>query len=186
MSTTTGKKLLTAAEYEALVDQGVLNEGDRVELIEGEVVEMTPIGPPHDSRVIRGNRFLIRLLGDRALLKVQGQVRLSEITQVQPDFAIIPFREDFYSTAHPRPDEVFCLIEVADTSLWFDRRRKAPLYAKAGVPEYWTLDLQHGLLLVHRDPGPEGYATTTIFRRGDRVAFAAFPDLPFDLTEILP
>jgi Uma2 family endonuclease len=186
MHTASGKKLLTTAEYMALVDQGVLHERDRVELIEGEVVEMSPIGPPHYGRVNRLNRLLIRLLGDRAVVAVQGDVRLSDITQPQPDFAILRFRDDFYSHAHAGPRDIFCLIEVADSSLSFDRRRKAPLYAKYGVAEYWIVDLVHDLLLVHREPGAEGYGSVVTLRRGDRVTLAAFPDLPIEVDELLP
>lgn len=186
MSITSSKKLLTAAEYEALVDEGILSEDDRVELIEGEVVEMTPIGPPHDSRVIRLSHLFIKLLGDRALVGVQTSARLSDITQPQPDFVILRRREDYYAKAHPGPSDILCLIEVADTSLRFDRGRKGKLYAGYGILDYWIVNLPKNLLEVRRDPGPDGYASLVTLRRGDRVSLAAFPDLIIDVAELLP
>lgn len=186
MSITSRKKLLTAAEYEALVDEGILSEDDRVELIEGEVVEMTPIGPPHDSRVIRLTHLFTRLLGDRALVGVQTSARLSDFTQPQPDFVILRQREDYYAQAHPGPSDILCLIEVADTSLRFDRGRKGKLYAGYGILDYWIVNLPKNLLEVRRDPGPDGYASLVTLRRGDRVSLAAFPDLVIDVAELLP
>jgi Uma2 family endonuclease len=186
MRTPSGKNLLTSAEYEALVEQGVLTKDDRVELIEGEVIPLAPIGPPHGGVVIRLTNVLIPLLAGRALVGVQTSTRLSEVSEPQPDLMILRSRRDFYTTAHPRPEDIFCLIEVSDSSLAYDRGRKVPLYAQAGVPEVWLFNLAKEVLEVYREPGPRSYKSTTILRRGDRVAFAAFPDLIIEVSDLLP
>ncbi|HVT18034.1 MAG TPA: Uma2 family endonuclease [Thermoanaerobaculia bacterium] len=186
MRTASGKKLLTSAEYEGLVEQGVLHEDDRVELIEGEVIPLSPIGPPHGGVVICLANVLIPLLAGRAVVGVQTSTRLSDITEPQPDLLILRPRGDFYTTAHPLPEDIFCLIEVSDSSLAYDRGRKAPLYAQAGVPETWLFNLPEEFLEVYREPGPRGYASVTTLRRCDRVAFAAFPDLVIEVSDLLP
>lgn len=188
MHTTTGKKLLTSAEYVALFEQGVLTEADRVELIEGEVVEKMTIGPLHVGRVGRVQFLLFRLLGGRAVMVSQGAVLLSEISMPEPDFAILRYRDDFYESRYATPGDMLALIEVADSSLSFDRGRKMRIYAAAGVPEYWLINLPDNALEVYRRPGPHprGYALVTTFRRGDRVAFLAFPDLEIAVEELVP
>ena len=188
MHTTTGKKLLTSAEYIALFEQGVLTEADRVELIEGEVVEKMTIGPLHVGRVTRVDRLLQRLLGDRALVVSQGAVLLSEISMPEPDFAILRHRDDFYESRHATPGDMLALIEVADSSLSFDRGRKLRIYAAAGVAEYWLINLQRNVLEVYRQPGPHprGYAAVATLRRGDRIAFLAFPELEIAVEELVP
>jgi Uma2 family endonuclease len=185
MRTTSGRKLLTAAEFEALARDGILAEGAGVELIEGEVVTMSPIGPLHSALSARLMYMLIGRLGARAHVRAANPVLLSDITEPQPDLAIVPHRDDYYRTAHPKPADILCLIEVSDTSLAFDRGRKARLYAAAGVPEYWILNLRDDVLEVRRDPRPEGYGAVRLLRRGERVACAAFPDLSLEVAEIL-
>jgi Uma2 family endonuclease len=188
MRTTTGKKLLTSAEYVALFEQGVLTEADRVELIEGEVVEKMTIGPLHVGRVGRVDFFLHQLLGRRAMVISQGAVLLSEISMPEPDFAILRWRGDFYESRHATPEDMLVLIEVAESSLSFDRGRKMRIYAAAGVPEYWLINLPGNVVEVYRQPGPHprGYASVATFRRGDRIAFLAFPDLEIAVEELVP
>jgi Uma2 family endonuclease len=188
MSTATGKKLLTSAEYMSLYEQGVFTEDDRVELIEGEVVPKIMVGPLHVGRVGRVHRFLHRRLGDRALVVSQGTVLLSEISMPEPDFVILRWRDDFYESRHATPADMLALIEVADSSLSFDRGRKLRIYAAARVQEYWVLNLVDHVLEVFRQPGPHpsGYASVATYRRGDRIAFLAFPDLDIAVEELLP
>jgi Uma2 family endonuclease len=182
MSTISGKKLLTAAEFEAL-ELEYLDQ--RVELIEGEVVTMSPIGPRHCGRDVLVHDLLMRKLGERVQVRDQMPVRLSDITEPQPDLVIVPHRDDYYGTAHPGPGDILCLIELANTSLAYDRGRKARIYAAAGIRDYIILNLRDEVLEVHRDPGPQGYASVTLLRRGDRLTLLAFPDVQIEVAELL-
>jgi Uma2 family endonuclease len=182
MSITSEKKLLTAAEFEALELE---YQDQRVELIEGEVVTMSPIGPRHFGRTNFLGDLLQRKLGARAHVREQGPVRLSNFTEPQPDLAIVPPRGDFYESAHPGPGEILCLIELANTSLAYDRGRKARIYAAAGIRDYVILNLRDEVLEVHREPGPQGYASVTLLRRGDRLTLLAFPDVQIEVAELL-
>jgi len=126
------------------------------------------------------------LAGERALVRCQLPVRLSDLSEPQPDVAVVRFRSDHYENAHPGPDDILCLIEVADTSLAHDRLRKARVYAAAGVPEYLVVNLQDSVLELHRNPGPRGYTSVRLLRDGNRLTLLAFPDLAIELAELLP
>ena len=179
------KKLYTVTEYHALVDAGILREDDRVELIEGEIRPMPPIGSPHAGGVNRLTALFAGKLVGRAVISVQNPVWLSEISEPQPDFLVLRFREDYYSSSHPQPEDVLLLIEVADSSLGFDRGRKARLYARCGIPEVWVQNLGGAALEIFRDPSPQGYRNVRTFRRGDRISPLAFPDFVLEVSTIL-
>ena len=179
------KKLYTVTEYYALAEAGILHEDDRVELIEGEIRHMPPIGSPHAAGVNRLAFTFIGKLTGRATVSVQAPVRLSEFSEPQPDLLLLRFREDFYASRHPQPDDVLLLVEVADSSLGFDRGTKAGLYARHGIPEVWIEALGRDFLEVYRDPSPQGYRDVRTFRRGDRISPLAFPDLVLEVSAIL-
>jgi Uma2 family endonuclease len=185
--TSGGKKLLDRADFHDLVHRGVLADADRVELIEGEVVGMAAVGHRHGGHVARITDFLLSRLRGRVVLWLQSSVALSDVTELQPDVALVHYREDYYVGADdvPWPREIFLVIEVADSSLRFDRGRKARLYAAAGVPELWIANLRKEILEVYREPGPHGYSRVSTLRRGDPVAVAAFPDVVFDVADLL-
>jgi Uma2 family endonuclease len=156
------KHLFSIEEYYKMVDAGIFTEDDRVELIEGEVVEMSPIGSRHAACVKRLNALLSRLSGVRFIVSVQDPIRLSERSEPEPDLALLKRREDFYAERHPHPEDVLLLAEVADTSIEYDRSVKLPLYARSGIPEVWILDPDSGTVEVHAGPNPSlpgGYET---------------------------
>lgn len=175
----------TVEDYERMGRAGVFHEDDRVELIEGQIVEMTPIGPPHAGTVNALNRIFSRAVGDDGIVSVQNPTILSDITEPQPDLLVLRPRDDLYRTTHPRPDDVLLLVEVADSSIAYDRSVKAPLYARAGIAEYWLVDLRSRVLEVHREPTPEGYVQVLEMAPGTSVAPVAFPDVGIDVGEIL-
>ena len=162
-------------EFARMGEAGVFTEDDRVELIDGEVLEMSPIGSPHAGTVNRLNELLVTRLAGRANVIVQNPIRLDRHTEPQPDLVVARRRKDFYTDRHPEPADVLLVIEVADSSLRYDRTEKAPRYARAGIPETWLVDLQAGTVTVYADPGPEGYARQQVRRRGDRIAAASVP-----------
>jgi len=172
-------------EYHAMVRAGILMEGDRVELIDGELVEMHTIGSRHAACVNRLTRLLVTALGDRALISIQNPVGLDRYSEPQPDVLVLRPRADDYATAHPGPPDTLLAIEVADSSLAYDRTIKLPLYAKTGVPEVWIVDLAAAAVDVHREPSSEGYRHFERTTEG-RIAPAAFPGLELELADILP
>jgi Uma2 family endonuclease len=168
-----------------MVEAGILGEGDRVELIEGEVVRMAPIGPRHAAHVNRIADAFSARYRDVALLAVQNPVRLGEWSEPDPDVTLLRRRDDYYASGHPIPADILLLVEVADTSLDYDRGVKLPLYARMGIPEVWLVDLQADVLVVYRDPSPEGYCLVRTVRRGETLAPLAFPDRPLAADDIL-
>lgn len=181
------KRLFTRDEYYAMAEAGILKPEDRVELIEGEIYRMAPIGNPHAGCVNRLVRsFSALTAADRAVLSPQNPVNLTDISEPQPDITLLRPREDFYGTGHPTPEDVLLLVEVADSSAGFDRHTKIPLYALCGIPEVWLVDLKKMVVEVYRDPARDGYRSVQRFRRGDRVAPQAFPDFEIAVESILP
>lgn len=176
----------TADVYEAMVAAGVLTKDDRVELLDGEIVEMSPIGLPHTASVNRLNAFFGEQLGRRALVAVQNPFRLSDLSMPEPDVALLRPRADYYAEARPRPDDVLLLVEVADSSVDTDRRYKLPLYAAQGVTEVWLVDIPSDAVEVHRAPVARSYADVQVLCRAATVAPLAFPDDTFAVADILP
>ncbi|MFN3929840.1 MAG: Uma2 family endonuclease [Thermoflexus sp.] len=175
----------TVEEYHRMREAGILTEDDRIELIEGELVEMSPISSRHAACVKRLAVLLFERGGRRFLVSVQDPIRLGERSEPVPDLALLRPRADFYASAHPGPADVFLVIEVAETSGTYDREQKLPLYGRAGIPETWVVDLAQGEVVVGRDPSPEGYRTLRTARRGETLAPLAFPDLILPVDEIL-
>jgi len=148
---------ITVDEYHRMEQAGIFTEDDRMELIEGEIIDMAPIGNAHASAV----RKLIHLLSDRiqgkAVLDVQNPLHLDDCSEPQPDVVLLKPRRDFYAAHTPRAEDVLLLIEIADTSLPYDREVKIPLYARHGISEIWLVNLQDRLIEVFRQPTPQGY-----------------------------
>ncbi len=166
-------------------DAGLFGEDARVELLDGEVIEMAPIGSAHNGCVIALNNLLAEAVAGRALISVQGPVRLDDRSEPQPDLAVLSPRDDAYRRSHAVPAEVLLLIEVADTSLAFDQGRKAPYYAASGVRETWVVDLDQEEVQVMRVPSPSGYRQIRGLRRGDRLDVEALPGLSFSVDDVL-
>ncbi len=180
------RRKFTVEEYHLLARAGILREDDRVELIDGEVVEMSPVGSRHAGTVKRLlDRFLPLQVAKRVVLSVQDPVRLGEFTEPQPDLALLRPRADFYTAGHPTPEDVLLLVEVAETSADYDRQVKLPVYARWSIPEVWILDLDHDRIEVYRDPSPNGYRDARTVTRGQPLSPSAFPDLNLPADELL-
>jgi Uma2 family endonuclease len=168
-----------------MVEAGILAEDDRVELIEGEIIEMSPIGRRHASVVLRLTELFILTFRDGAMVGPQNPVTLSDDSEPQPDLTLVRRRPDFYDAGLPGPDDIFLAVEVADSSVAYDRRVKVPLYGRRGIPETWLIDLNRGTITIYQDPGPTGYGTSRVVRRGEQVAPLAFPDRVLPVVQIL-
>jgi Uma2 family endonuclease len=178
------RKLFTRSDYHTMLEAGILHEDDRVELIEGEIWEMAPIGSPHAGCVARVDRLFQRALADDVIVSVQNPLHLNDFSEPEPDIQVLRFRPDFYANAHPTVSDVFLLIEVAETSLGKDRD-KIRLYARNGVPESWLFALPEAALEVYRRPTPQGYAEVLRFQRGEAVSPLAFPEMKVEVAAIL-
>ena len=185
MQIETTKKLFTVDEYYRMADAGILTPHDRVELIDGEIIEMSPIGTRHLGCVNRATRLFTSAFRDRVVVSVQNPLRLSHYTEAQPDVVLLKPRADEYASKKPAAADVFLVLEVADATLLYDRNVKLPRYAKAGVPEVWIENLQDDLLLVYRDPVGNAYTTSLVFHRGESVSVIVLPDVVFTVEQLL-
>jgi hypothetical protein len=180
------RRRFTIEEYHRMGEAGILSDDERVELIEGEIVEMTSIGVPQAATVDRLNHLFTSRLAGRVIVRVQGPIVLpAQDSEPQPDVTLLRPRDDFYARAHPAPDDVLLVVEVMDTSVERDGRVKLPLYARAGIPETWLVHLGANHVEVHRAPTAEGYRQARVIRPGGPLAVGAFPDVGVSMDEVL-
>jgi Uma2 family endonuclease len=176
----------TVQDYHRMAAAGIFHEDDRLELLQGEIVEMPPIGPGHASGVNRlMHSFLPLQLEGKVIISVQNPIRLGEYSEPQPDLALLKPRPDFYAQEHPGPEDVFLAVEVMDSSASYDREVKVPLCARFGITEAWLVEVEQGLVEVYRAPGPEGYQQVRTLRRSARLAPEAFPELSVTVEALL-
>jgi Uma2 family endonuclease len=175
MPVAVSKRRFTADDYCRMAEVGILSPRDRVELVDGEVVTMSPIGPRHGAAVARATRALVTQARDAAIVRVQSPVRLDFYTQPEPDVVLARPRADFYATAHPGAADVLLIVEVAEWSIDYDLEVKAPLYARNGVPEYWVVDLNENRVLCHSEPADGAYRKVRTCGRGEPLAPLLLP-----------
>jgi Uma2 family endonuclease len=177
---------LTVQDYHRMAAAGIFHEDDRLELLQGEIVALPPIGPGHASGVRRFmHSFLPLQVEGKVIISVQNPVRLDEYSEPQSDLALLKPRPDFYSRNHPGPEDVFLVVEVMASSADYDREVKVPLYARFGITETWLVEVEQGLIEVYRAPGPEGYQQVHAWQRGERLAPEAIPELSLTVDALL-
>ncbi|MGE0824022.1 MAG: Uma2 family endonuclease [Candidatus Binatia bacterium] len=174
----------TVAEYHRMAETGMLAPDARVELIEGEIIDMPPIGSPHASAVFLVSDRLREVVKGVAFVWVQNPIRLSQHSEPQPDIALLRPRPDFYRSSHPTSADVFLIVEVADTSLAYDTQIKLPLYAHHGIPEVWVADLSNQRFLIHRTPTPMGYQDAQTLTDLSAVSPLLLPRVHIDLSDV--
>lgn len=185
MSGAPARRMFTTAEYHRMGEAGILTEDDRVELIEGEIIRMTPIGPLHTSTVDRLTSLFVSRVGSRAIVRVQGPIVLDRYSEPQPDLTLLKPRADFYAGRHPHPSDVLLAVEVMQTSADFDRGVKFPLYARGGIAEVWLIDVNARTITIGRKPTLRGYRDTATRAGSERLAPAALPRIAFRVSELL-
>lgn len=167
-----------------MIDAGILREDDPLELINGQILHAMPTGTAHAGMVNRLNQLLTARVGSRYIVAVQNPIALNEFSEPEPDLALLQPREDFYATSHPTPQDIALLIEVADTSLGFDREDKVPLYSMCGVPEVWVVDLPTKSVHVFRQPGAINYAEVLRLRGDNKLPIPGLPDAQLSVREL--
>ena len=185
MPTEVTKYRFTADDYQRMGQAGILSEDDRVELIDGEIVAMMPIGPRHCAAVDRANRAMVMGAGDTAIVRVQGSVRLNLFNEPEPDLVLLLPRTDFYASGHPGPADILLIVEIADSSLDYDRDVKAAVYARLGVREYWLADLNDEWLSCYSAPEGGVYLKIQQYHRGQSVAPQLLPDCLVVVNDLL-
>jgi hypothetical protein len=177
------RRLLTVDEYHRMGEAGILTEDDRVELIEGELVAMAPIGSEHVAASNELTRLLVQAVAGRAVVSVQNPVRLTRRSEPQPDFAVLRPRAG-YRTTLPRPEDALLVVEVAANSLDYDRTVKLALYACSGIPEVWIVNLAAGEVETYRSPVGDEYSSVAIVGRSDTLTMMALPDVRIPVADI--
>ncbi|NET28262.1 Uma2 family endonuclease [Okeania sp. SIO1I7] len=179
------RQLFTVDQYYKMQDAGVLTGNERVELIRGEIIKMSPMGIRHPACVKCLAELFILRLAQTVTVGIQDPVRLNNTSEPQPDVSLLQRRPDFYRTQQPQPENVFLLIEVSDTTIKYDREVKVPLYAENNIVEVWLVNLTEECLEVYRQPKGNGYEIVQTFQKGETVTIQAFPNVTFTVDEIL-
>jgi Uma2 family endonuclease len=174
-------RLWTVRDYHRMVEAGILQPDERVELIEGQIIRMSPKGTAHEAAITRLERMLRRCLGDRVIIRLQSPIQLNDRSEPEPDVAVVKVDPLDYEDHHPTPSEVYLLIEVADSSLKFDCETKAQVYARSGIADYWVLDVSDRQLHVFRDPSQASYQTHEILEVTSSLRLLSFADVTMSI-----
>ncbi len=178
-------KKFTTEEYYKMAESGIFKDGDRLELIKGEIIEMSPVGLRHAACINRLTQILSIKLTTQAIISVQNPIKLKNNTEPQPDVVVLNPREDFYETGHPTPEDILLLVEVADSSIDYDRNVKIPLYAENQIKEVWLVDLNQNCLEVYQKPHQNYYQITQKLTSAHNLFLSDFPDIEIQLNKIL-
>lgn len=178
------KRPISVTDYHRMVEVGILAPQERIELIDGEIMNMSPIGSAHSGIVDHLTYLLVQAVGRRAIVRVQNPVVLSQFSEPEPDFAILKPRDNYYKDAKPSALDVLLLIEVSESSLIYDREIKAPLYARYGIPEVWCFDVANARMSIFCNPQPDGYASESLADLAGEVTPSQLPDVAIDLSTV--
>jgi len=177
---------ITVDDYHQMAAVGIFGPETRVELVAGEVLDMSPIGSLHAALVRALSRRLAEAAGDRALVAVGDPLHLDRASEPQPDIALLSPRSDWYAAAHPRAADVLLVVEVAESSLAYDLGIKVPLYGRHGIPEAWVIDARTRTVHVFREPSAEGYALTRVVPADGMIASLVFPEAMLSIGSLVP
>lgn len=176
----------TVNDYHRMLDAGILAESDRVELLNGEITEMSPQRPPHTTATKRAYDYLKPLLSGKADVRSQSPIILSLLSEPEPDIAVVAIDEFEYSLSHPRPNDIFLLIEVADSTLARDLSEKAKAYSEANIQEYWVVDVKERQVHIFRHPLGGTYQQKRLKSESSSCSLLAFPDIEVAISQLLP
>jgi Uma2 family endonuclease len=177
---------LTSAEYYQMMESGIIREGEKVELILGQIFTMSPKGTRHTLCTRNLFKQLLILLGERADVQSQDPITLPNHSEPEPDIVIARLRSDDYINSHPSPADIILVIEVADSTIRFDREIKAPLYAAAGISEYWIVNLIDNRLEIYRQPEGSIYSSIEIITPPRLINLPLFSEITLDIGDFFP
>jgi Uma2 family endonuclease len=178
-------KCWTVEDYHRMIQAGILTADDRVELLDGQIVEMVPQEPPHASNTSSFGNNLVILFSGKAWIRTQLPISIAPNSEPEPDIAVVRIDDRCYRDRHPTPEDVFLVIEIADSTLYRDRNRKAKIYASAGIGEYWIVNVNARQVIVLREPQGDMYQSEQIFAASDRISAVAFPEIDIELQHLL-
>ncbi|MGL5061845.1 MAG: Uma2 family endonuclease [Microcoleus sp.] len=181
--TATKAKTWTVAEYHRMIEAGILNEDDQIELLEGRIVEMSAQTPPHAATTQRSSDYIKELLAGQVHVRTQLPITLAT-SEPEPDIAVVAIDPNAYATHHPTPGEIFLLIEVSYSTLPIDRYEKAPIYSRANIAEYWILDVVDREAYIYRNPGLQGYQSEVVLQDNAIIRMLAFPEIEINFSEL--
>ncbi len=167
MNVQVNHRLLTNTEYHKMIAAGILHEDEHLELIQGKLIQMSPIGAKHAACLRHVDKLLNSIVSEQVLISTQNPIVLGDGTEPEPDIALLKMREDFYARAHPTPKDIYFLIEIADYSLDYDRQIKVPIYAKTGIAQVWIIDVNDPKIIVHDNPLLGSYQNTKTYTHGN-------------------
>jgi Uma2 family endonuclease len=185
MSAILTKHCFSVNEYHMMADSGIFSEEDRVELIDGEIIDMSPIGSRHAACVARLTDIFSQAIVSKASVWVQNPVLINEISEPVPDVTLVKRRHDFYAEGHPTPSDILLIVEVSDSTLAYDRSIKLPLYARAGIVEVWIFNLQKDAIEAHREPVNGMYQQVKVYRRGEELTIQMLEGISFKAEDLL-
>lgn len=178
------RRLIGVDEYHKMIEIGILTEKDRVELINGEILIMSPIGSEHTACVKRINMVFNKTFGDKAIIGIQDPVTIRPNSEPEPDISVLKLKKDFYADKHPSPNDVIFLVEVADSTLSFDKEIKLEIYAEGGIPEYWVVNLKKKMIEVHLNPVGKKYKNIDMFSAGETIKVRSL-NVEFNVDDLL-
>lgn len=179
------RRLITLVEYHKMIESGILGPKDKIELINGQILHMSPIGSKHQAMVDKLTQLFIILFKDEVIVRTQGPISIPELSEPEPDITLLKPKADFYADQHPGPQDIYLVVEVSDTTLEFDRNEKLALYAKAGIPEYWIINLAAQQIECYTQPQGKLYKYCTFATANDQLSTNSFPDKSFNVNQLL-
>ena len=177
---------ITVEEYDTMIKNGVFDEDEQVELLNGVILEKMPKGPKHSAATDRATRVFYRNFGETVFIRNQNPIRLDEFSEPEPDIVLAIPKDDEYEDSHPTPAEIYLILEVSDSTLGYDRNTKGEAYARAGIRQYIVLNVEERLLEDYREPGADGFQSKQTYRSGQQFNLVAFPDVLLSADEFLP
>jgi Uma2 family endonuclease len=177
---------ITVEEYDQMIENGVFDENDLVELLNGAIVEKMPKGKKHSAATDRIAKFFDRNFGEFIFVRNQNPIWLDEFSEPEPDIVLAVPKADEYENSHPTPDEIYLIMEVSDSTLGYDRETKGAAYARAGIRQYLVLNVREKLLEDYREPSADGFQSKQTYRAGQTFNLVAFPDISLNVTDFFP
>ncbi|CAN5805155.1 Uma2 family endonuclease [soil metagenome] len=177
---------ITVEEYDAMIENGVFDENDRVELLNGAIVEKMPKGSKHSAATYRIAKDFFKTFDELAIVRIQDPILLDDFSEPEPDIVLAVPRADEYENSHPTPDEIYLILEVSDSTLGYDRNTKGEAYSRAGIRQYLVLNIQEKTLEDYREPSADGFQSKQTLRAGQQFNLIAFPDITLNVSDFFP